>query len=351
MPQKALVGIVGAGPLGLELAIALKENGISYLQFDKGQIGQTIYQFPVQTHFFSSSERISIAGIPIQTVNQQKCTREEYLAYLRSVAMHFQLHVHSYETVQKIEKMAQGFQLTTSLAKQTKTYQVRYLILAVGGTAFPKLLKIPGEDLPHVSVKMEEPHKYFQKNVMIVGQRNSAAETAVRCCVAGAKVTMIVRGAQFVTEQVKYWILPDLLGKIELKEIQCYYQSEIAAIHEDHILIKKANESSLLKIPADFVIKNIGFQADASLFEQLGAKVEGDQRMIVHDDSMQTSIPDLYVLGTAVAGTQNRYRIFIENTHIHVDKIMQSLFSKLSITGARKRVGETRQPIYTHPEE
>src|SRR5436190_12220584 len=85
------VAIIGAGPIGLELAVALKQAGIDYVQFDAGQIGSTIEWYPIDMLFHSSSDRVGIAGVPIQTADQQKVKREEYLAYLRAVVQQFGL--------------------------------------------------------------------------------------------------------------------------------------------------------------------------------------------------------------------------------------------------------------------
>src|SRR5689334_1868827 len=79
------VALIGAGPIGLEMAVALQRAGIDYQHFDAKQIGYTISWFPPQTRFFSSNERIAIAGVPLQTPDQAKASREEYLAYLRGV--------------------------------------------------------------------------------------------------------------------------------------------------------------------------------------------------------------------------------------------------------------------------
>src|SRR5438105_15423657 len=113
--EKADVAVVGAGPIGIELAVALKRAGIDYLHFDAKQIGYTISWFPPQTRFFSSNERIAIAGVPLQTTDQGKCTREQYLAYLRSVVQEFDLEVRTYEPVVGIERDPSdgGFVLTT----------------------------------------------------------------------------------------------------------------------------------------------------------------------------------------------------------------------------------------------
>lgn len=349
--ENAVVGIVGAGPLGLELAIALKQSGISYLHFEKGQIVQMIANFPPQTHFFSSSERIGIGDIPIQTINQQKCTREEYLAYIRSVVMHYGLVVNSYEEVQNVQLLPEkGFLLHTLSGKGHQEYFVRFLVLATGGTAKPKMLGIPGEELPHVSSKMKDPHHYFQREVVIVGGKNSAAESALRCFAAGARVHLVHRRAEFSPEHVKYWLLPDLLKRIEVGDIRCHFSSELVAIQSDSVVVKKAGREQFEIIPADFVIKAIGFDADMRLFKELGATLSEEQQAVLHDEWMQTTVPNLFVCGTAVAGTQTRYRIFIENTHLHIEKIMNALFARLSIKNGYKQKLQD-QKIPQHPEE
>src|SRR6266478_1237094 len=104
----AEVAIVGAGPLGIELAVALQRAGISFIQFDARQIGYTISWFPPQTRFFSSNDRIAIAGVPLQTPDQNKATREQYLAYLRTVTQQFALQIKSYEEVVGVRALPTG---------------------------------------------------------------------------------------------------------------------------------------------------------------------------------------------------------------------------------------------------
>src|SRR5215216_4260301 len=117
------VGIVGAGPIGLELAVALKKRGIAYLHFDAKLIGYTISWFAPQTRFFSSNERIAIAGVPLQTADQNKATREEYLTYLRSVVQQFDLDVRTYEPVSGIDRVAGEFVVATNPRGGKRTYR------------------------------------------------------------------------------------------------------------------------------------------------------------------------------------------------------------------------------------
>src|SRR5689334_13355604 len=146
------VALVGAGPIGLEMAVALKRARIDYVHFDARQIGYTISWFPPQTRFFSSSDRIAIAGVPLQTPDQNKCTREQYLAYLRTVVQQFGLRVNTYEPVTGIERRGvNDLAIATLPASGPRRYRSKRLVLATGGTAHPRKLGIAGEDLPHVT--------------------------------------------------------------------------------------------------------------------------------------------------------------------------------------------------------
>src|SRR5438309_4126527 len=126
------VAIIGAGPIGIELAVALKRAGVDYQHFDARQIGYTISWFPPQTKFFSSNERIAIAGVPLMTADQSKATREEYLTYLRSVVTQFDLKIRTYEPVVGIERRDGEFVLKTRPASGERTTRAKRLILATG---------------------------------------------------------------------------------------------------------------------------------------------------------------------------------------------------------------------------
>ena len=270
------VAIVGAGPIGLELAIALKRAGINYVQFDKGSIAQTITWFPRLMTFFSSNDRIAIAGVPIQTNDQGKCSREQYLSYLRSLVLAFELEVKTHEPVVGIERAGDGFLVTTEPGRGTQRYRARRVVLATGDMHRPHRLGIEGEDLEHVSHYFKEAHEYCQRRVLIVGGKNSAAEAALRCYHAGADVTMSYRRGAFDEKSVKYWLLPELLGRIKRGEIACHYNTTPRRIARTTV-------------------------------------------------TRETNVAGIYVAGTALGGSQQSYRLFIENCHIHVEQILAAL--------------------------
>lgn len=320
------IAVVGAGPIGLELAAALKRHGIDYVHFDKGAIGQTMFWWPPQTQWFSSNERIAIAGVPLVTTDQRKATREEYLAYLRTVVRTFDLKVHTHEPVVAITGREGDFTLATDRRGVRGAHRARRIVLAVGDTDRPRTLDIPGEGLPHVSHVLEEPHKYLQRKLLIVGGKNSAAEAALRCWHAGVEVAMSYRGDGFDKRHVKYWLLPELLGRIQRREIVCHYRTRPVEIKPTRVVLRRIDDDGTFEVDADFVLLATGFVADQTLFESIGIELHGEARAPQHDpDTMRTNVPGVYVAGTAIAGTQSSYHVFLENCHVHVDRIVAHL--------------------------
>ena len=347
----AQVAIIGAGPIGLEMAVVLKRLGIDYLHLEARQIGYTMSWWPRQTYFFSTTERIEIAGIPLQNTAQQRATGEEYLAYLLSVVEQLDLQVNTYEPVVGIQRVEDGFILHTQPQTGEQRYFCRKLILAIGDMHAPNRLGILGEELPHVSHYFEDPHQYFRKRLLIIGGRNSAAEAALRCWRAGSKVSLSYRRPEFDPQIVKHWILPDLKTQIELGNIQFYPETIPVEITPEHVLLEKVDDlmptGQCFAVPADFVLFNTGFIQDPCLFEMAGVQLVGDERAPAYNpDTMETNVPGLYVAGTAAAGSQKRYSLFLENTHVHVGKIA------LALTGRwPERLGTIPERRYEAPFE
>lgn len=323
------VAIVGAGPIGLELAVAMKRAGIDYVQFDAKQIGHTISWWAPQTRWFSSNERIAIAGVPLITPDGGKSTREQYLAYLRTVVELFDLKVNTFEPVVGIEREADGYVLTTRHATGPRRWRVNKLVLVTGGTDRPRKLDAPGADLPQVAHYFSDPHDYFRRRVLVVGGKNSAVEAALRCYHAGADVAISYRQATLPTRNIKYWLTPEISGLISAGRIKFYPSTVITRVTPASVSLATCTsdyapcDTGQIEVPADVVLALIGYEQDSKLFELANVPLVGDCRAPQHDPAtMETPLKNLYVAGTAVAGTQDKYSVFLENCHVHVDRII-----------------------------
>lgn len=330
--QTTTVIIIGAGPTGLELAVALKQKDIPFLIFDAGQIGHTIAWWPKNTHFFSTSERIAMPGLPLHVFDQQHPTGEQYLAYLREVVQQFELKINNFEKVTHIQKQEDGFVVNTETRLGKFTYQASQVVLATGGMAKPCKLNIPGEDLPFVTHYLHDPHLYFQRELLVVGGRNSAVEYALRCWRAGASVTISYRKENIGPKSVKPALLQDFETVVREGKIRFMPSTIPVEIRPDQVVLSGTDQDGLpIKgrkqiIRPDAVLLCTGYVADMSLFKQLGVRLEGkEQAPWVNENTMETNLPGVYVLGTAAGGTQKKFEHFIETSHKHVPKILNAI--------------------------
>ena len=340
------LAIIGGGPIGIELAVAARRAGIGYVHFEAGQIGHTMMWWAPGPRWFSSNERIAIAGVPLITPDQTKCTREQYLAYLRLVVTVHRLSIRTYEPIVGCTRVGDEFELTSRPRGGERITRARHVALCVGGTDRPRMLGIPGEDLPHVSAYFTEPHTYFRQNLLIIGGRNSAVEAALRCHHAGANVSLSYRQEKLPEASIKYWLMPEIAGYLKTEHIKLHALTTPVAITPTHVTLRRCGpkhcEGQTFDVPADFVLKLIGYEQDNALLRLCGVELNGPQQAPRYDvTTMQTNVPGLYIAGTATAGTQDRYRIFLENCHIHVDRIIAHL------TGSALPRG---QPIFDREE-
>jgi len=322
--EKTGVAIVGAGPIGLELAVALKQEGIDYLQFDASSIGATIGWYPQQMLFHSNAERLAIAGVAIQTTDQQKPTREEYLAYLRAVVLQFGLQIRSYERVVSVTPLSGGgFDVITSRSR----VHAENVVIAIGSMHRPRLLGIPGESLPHVEHYFREPHPYFGQRLVVIGGKNSAVEAAIRCQRAGADVTLAYRRADFDPAHVKFWLLPEIRSMMRDDRVRVLFSHTPVEIHERSVVFETSE--GVAEVAADFVLSLTGYEQDTSLLESAGVEFHGEARAPRYDEAtMETNVPGLFIAGTAIQGSPvGRVRVIVENCHVHVPRIVAAIQS------------------------
>lgn len=328
MNPKFDIVIVGGGPIGIACALEASKAGLSYLILEKGCLVNSLYNYPSNMTFFSTSERIEIGGIPFVS-NNVKPVRAEALEYYRRVATSNHLNIHLQEKVTGITRQGDGidgspgntaeFQLTTPKA----TYISANIIIATGFYDLPVLLGIPGEDLPKVTHYYKEPHFYAMQKVVVVGASNSSVDAALETWRKGAEVTMVIRG-EGIGPRVKYWVKPDIENRIKEGSIKALYHSSLTAIREDEVDI--LTPDGPITIPNDYVIALTGYKPDFSFLGMAGIHLSDDIRRQPQYDpnTMETNIPHLYLAGV-VCGGMNTHVWFIENSRIHAQQIIGNI--------------------------
>lgn len=313
--------IVGAGPIGLNCALEAEKAGLSYLIIEKGTIVNSLFNYPLYMTFFSTAEKLEIAGIPFIST-APKPGRREALEYYQGIARHREIRLHLYEEVQTVEKRKEGFQVKTNKAE----YAAARVILATGFYDIPKLMNIPGEDLPKVKHYYSEPYPYAAQKVVVIGGSNSAVDAALETYRKGAEVTMIVRH-QTISDSVKYWVRPDIDNRIAEGSIAAHFGAELLEIKERSVVFRTA-DGKTHEIENDFVLAMTGYLPNFDLLSRCGIELQGDCLNPVYDEkTMETNVPGLYLAGV-VCGGMDTHLWFIENSRIHADLIMADIIRK-----------------------
>ena len=314
--------IVGAGPNGLATAIEAERRHLNYVVLEKGCITNSILHFPSQMVFFTTPELLEIGGLPLVS-EREKPTRNEALKYYRKVVGALHLNVHQYEEVQQIEKGLQRFHVVTSCGE----YEARNVVIAIGYYDNPNLLGIPGEDLPHVSHYYTEPYAFYNRDVVVVGGKNSAAEAALDLFRGGARVTLVHRGSE-MGPTVKYWVRPDIENRFKAREIAAFFNARLVEISPTAVQILQAE--TIQNIPAQQVFLLTGYHSSLTLFRQLGIRLDpGTLRPECDPQTFETNVPGVYLAGSVVAGRQNA-EVFIENGRLHGEMVVRAIADQLS---------------------
>lgn len=321
MSKNFKVIIIGAGPIGIACALECKKRNWDYVILEKGTLTNSLFNYPKNMSFFSTSEKLEIDEIPFIS-NNPKPNRDEALEYYRRVATSNKLNVHLYEKVQEINKRDSHFEIISEKEK----YRADYAIIASGFYDIPQLLNIPGEQLPKVNHYYNEAHPFAMQKVVVVGASNSAVDAALEIWRKGGEVTMIIRGHE-IGDRVKYWVKPDILNRIAEGSIKAYFNSQIKKIEPHEINIE--TPEGLVTLPNDFVIALTGYQPNFEFLKQSGIALSNDKAClpIYNPETMETNVEGLYLAGV-ICGGKETHKWFIENSRIHAKIIAEDIASK-----------------------
>lgn len=314
--------IIGGGPIGLACGVEAKKAGLNYLILEKGALTNSIFNYPINMTFFSTSDRLEMAGIPFMSVGN-KPTRTEALEYYRRIFFHFDLNVKLYEGVETLSKAGDFFQIKTSKS----TYSTKKIVMATGFYDLPNLMNVPGENLPKVMHYYKEPWPFIGQKVLVVGGANSAVDAALETWRKGAQVSMVLLEDE-VDPNVKYWVRPDIMNRIKEGSIKAYTKSKVKEIRPMEVVI--STPEGEVTIENDFVLAMTGYKPNFALLEQLGVEMsEDEKRQPCYDQyNQESNVPGVYLAGVVCGGLNTR-EFFIENSIVHAESIVRDIVEKL----------------------
>lgn len=311
--------IIGGGPIGIACALEAKKHGLSYVILEKGCLVNSIYYYPTNMTFFSTSEKLELDNIPFISTNP-KPHKAEALEYYRRITTSNKLNIRLFEKVNSVETLKNKLhKVTTTKA----SYTSKNIIVATGFYDIPNYLNIPGEDLPKVSHYYDDPHYYATQRTIVVGASNSAVDAALEIYRKGGDVTMVVR-EKAIGERVKYWVRPDIINRVEEGSIKAYFSSAIKEITEKDVLIDTPDGQ--IRIENDFVVLLTGYRPNFEFLKSMGISLSEDEKRIptYNENTMETNIPGIYLAGV-ICGGMETHKWFIENSRIHAKMILDDI--------------------------
>jgi thioredoxin reductase (NADPH) len=313
---------IGAGPTGLACAIEAKRAGMKPLVIDKGCLCNSIFHYPVNMVFFTTPELLEIGDLPLISA-AEKPVRVEALKYYRKAAEHYELELRLFERVLRVDGHDANFTVVTQTEKGIETrYTSKKISVATGYYDLPNVMGIPGEDLPHVSHYYTEPFEFWNQDVVVIGGKNSAAETALDLYRNGVRVTLVHRHAE-LGSSIKYWVRPDIENRIKAGQVKALFETRVKQITRDEVIVQ--NGAGEKRLPARQVFALTGYHPDYAFIESLGVKLDPDTRKPALDpNTLESNVPGIHLAGVVIGG-RHTGDIFIENGRFHGKQIIDAL--------------------------
>jgi thioredoxin reductase (NADPH) len=313
---------VGAGPTGLACAMEAKRAGMRALVIDKGCLCNSIYNYPVNMVFFTTPELLEIGGLPMVS-NGDKPTRLEALKYYRKGAEHYGLELRLYEKVLRVDGQDGAFTVVTETASgREECYHAKKIVVATGYYDLPNEMGVPGEYLPHVNHYYTEPHPFWNQDVVVIGGKNSAVESALDLYRNGARVTLLVRGKE-LGASLKYWVKPDIENRIKAGQIQALFGIRVKEMVREGIVVE--NDAGVQELRARQVFALTGYHPDYEFIEALGVRLDKESRKPEIDPvTLESNVRGIYLAGVVIAGKYTG-EIFIENGRFHGKQIIEGM--------------------------
>ena len=314
--------IIGGGPIGIACALEAEKQQLSYLIIEKGCLVNSLYHYPTNMTFFSTSEKLELDKIPFIS-NNPKPEKAEALEYFRRIASSRKININLFEEVKKVSSAKKNLH---SVETTKNHYQTKNVIIATGFYDIPNYLNIPGENLPKVAHYYNNPHFYAMQKVVVVGASNSAVDAALEIYRKGGDVTMVVRKPE-IGDRVKYWVKPDIENRISEGSIKAFFNAEVKKIEEKEVIIStEAGEKTLKN---DFVLLLTGYKPDFEFLKNAGIKLSDDSLKIpqYNSETMETNVSGIYLAGV-ICGGMETHKWFIENSRVHAPMIINHILEK-----------------------
>jgi thioredoxin reductase (NADPH) len=259
--------IVGGGPAGIAASLAAKSKNLKYLTLEQDTLGGTVSRYPRGKLVMTRPAVLPLYG----KVRFKRVRKERLLALWQKVISETGITIHNGVRVERITRMATGFEITTS-AGMCRGHSV---LLATGRRGSPQRLGISGEELPKVVYRLDSPAQYAGQHVVVVGGGNSAVETALALAHAPARyrvasVTLCHRGGALSRARPASRAALD--DAVHAGLVIVLLDAHVDSIGSDHVRIDHRGAQHAMR--NDAVIICAGGTLPTALLNDIGVDIE-----------------------------------------------------------------------------
>ncbi|MEO1450153.1 MAG: NAD(P)-binding domain-containing protein [Bacteroidota bacterium] len=256
--------IIGAGPAGISATLAAKKHGLSSLTLEQESLGGTVFTYPRAKLVMTAPMYLPLHG----KVKFFETSKEQLLELWEEVISKHDLDIRERTRVDHIIPQEDGtFKVVTN---KEEDFFAQHVLLAIGRRGTPRKLGCPGEESTKVAYRLLEPDRIKDEKVLVVGGGDSAIESALMLKDQN-EVTLSYRKDKF--SRLKPKNRTKILAAIEGKEINMIYNSQVASIQPDHVLISIKEEDEGKMLPNDKVFIFAGGVLPNKFLQSAGVEI------------------------------------------------------------------------------
>jgi thioredoxin reductase (NADPH) len=300
--------IIGAGPCGLFQVFELGLLGINSIILDSmdkigGQCSELYPDKPIY----------DIPGIPV-------CSAQELVDNLLKQIEPFNPQIQLSEEVVGVEKMKEGYLVTTSKENQFITKTI-FIAGGVGSFQAKKLrLKNVSDYEDHwLYYKIQDKNKLIGKNIVIFGGGDSALDWAIEFATdknfldSGGQVTLVHRRDEYRGATASVNTMKDLA---EQELIKLYETSTLRSFKTDNNDLKSLTlyrDGKELEVEADVALVFFGLSPKLGPIADWGLEIN-KKSIEVNTESFETNYPSIFAIGD-IANYPGKKKLILSGFH------------------------------------
>lgn len=281
--------IVGSGPAGLAAAANARAAGLRYAVLERADhLADTIFCYQKRKHVMDEPVQLPQRGALPFAAGSRESILGAWTQFAAGLNILFR------QEMTALEKIDGGFLVRTPAGE----HRAAQLLLAVGTQGNPRLLGVPGEDLPHVSTRLVDPDDFVERDIVVVGAGDSALEVALALCERN-RVALVVRTPEIL--RAKESLERDVLGRQATGQMTVHFSTTIH--HVEPGVVELNRPEGRVRVPCDQVILKLGATPPRAALEKVGVRFTGEGRDArpVLSQRHESSVPGLFLAG-AVSG-------------------------------------------------